>query len=121
MALNSNHTFEEVNEIKCSIVEKNCSPERVLFLQKLLEHNFFTVVVAQSPAPKAAPKPELEVAVEEIAPPKTFTLGVSDLSFNVTNAIFNRELKTPDNKLVTPNYWKQIEPIKNEEGWYWKK
>lgn len=121
MALNSNHTFEEVNEIKCSIVEKNCTPERVNFLQKLLEHNSFTVVVAKSPVPKVTVKPELEEHIAETLPPEKFTIGVTDLSFNVANAIFNRELKTPDNKLVTPNYWKQIDNIKNEEGWYWKK
>ena len=62
MALNPNHTFEDLEDIKCSIVEKNCTPERVDFLKKLLEHNKFEVVVAKSPPPKAAkpapaPKP----------------------------------------------------------------
>ena len=58
MALNPNHAFEELEGVKCSIVEKNCTPERVKFLKELLEFNNFTVVVVKSPPPKAAaPKP----------------------------------------------------------------
>ena len=37
MAINKNHEFEELEGVKCAIVEKNVSPERVVFLKKL--HN----------------------------------------------------------------------------------
>ncbi len=57
MAINQNHLFEELNGIKCSIVEKNASPARVEFLRKILEYNRFMVVVAPSPPPKATPAP----------------------------------------------------------------
>ena len=60
MAINKNHEFEELDGIKCSIVEKNVKPGRVEFLKKLLEYNKFTVVVAPSPPPKAAPAPVMK-------------------------------------------------------------
>ena len=57
MAINKNHEFEELDGIKCGIVEKNVSPERVEFLQQLLDFNGFTVIAVPSPATKAAPTP----------------------------------------------------------------
>ncbi len=143
MALNPNHTFEDLEDIKCSIVEKNCTPERVDFLKKLLEHNKFEVVVAKSPPPKAAkpapaPKPAAPPAdgaepsaaapaapvVEAPAPPPppdTYTVGVTNLTFSPINAIFNRELVAPDGKVVTREYWKQQEVVAKEEEWYWRR
>ena len=53
MAINQNHLFEELNGIKCSIVEKNAAPARVEFLRGILEYNGFTVIVVASPPPKA--------------------------------------------------------------------
>jgi hypothetical protein len=55
MAINKNHEFEELDGVKCAIVEKNVSPVRVEFLKKLLEYNKFKVVVIPSPPPKVAP------------------------------------------------------------------
>jgi len=137
MALNPNHAFEDLGEFKCSIVEKNCSSERVSFLQTLLEHNGLKVVVVKSPPPKAAPAKPVAAAVaaegaetpatppppaEPVATgPETFTVGVTDLWFNPTNAIFNRELKTKDGHIVTPKYWQQKENQSHDEIWYWKK
>ncbi len=115
MAINKNHEFEELDGVKCGIVEKNASAERVAFLKNLLEQNRYTVVVAASPPPKAAPAPkpvEGEAApapVEAPPPPSTFTIGVTDVTFNPTNAIFGRLLKTKNGKVVTLAYWKQEE------------
>lgn len=119
MAINKNHEFEELEGVKCAIVEKNASPERVAFLKNLLEQNRYTVVVVASPPPKAVPpaggtpKPvEGEAApapVEAPPPPSTFTVGVTDVTFNPTNAIFGRLLKTKNGKVVTLAYWKQEE------------
>ena len=58
MAINKNHEFEELGGVKCAIVEKNASKERVAFLKDLLETNNFEVVVVPSPPPKAAPPPK---------------------------------------------------------------
>ena len=129
MAINKNHEFEELDGIKCGIVEKNASPERVAFLKKLLEFNHFTVVFVPSPAPKvaAAPVTKTEEGVETPPPaapppvaPETFTIGVSDYTFNPINAIFGRLLKTPDGHVVTLAYWEQHENVSHDEIPYYE-
>jgi len=57
MAINQNHLFEDLNGIKCAIVEKNVPADRADFLRRILEYNRYTVVVVPSPPPKAAPAP----------------------------------------------------------------
>ena len=150
MGINQNHLFEELNGIKCAIVEKNASPARTEFLRRLLEYNRYTVVVVPSPPPKAAaavpaaggasavpapasaaPAPSeagattgtAVAASGETVPaappppppppapsppsPETFTIGVTDVGFNPTNAVFGRLLKTSDGHIVTLAYWQQ--------------
>ncbi|HKH62113.1 MAG TPA: hypothetical protein VKA49_14830 [Flavitalea sp.] len=110
MPINQNHLFEELNGIKCAIVEKNASKERTEFLKSLLEHNQFTVVVIPSPPGKAPPATgEQTLLVTEPQPEETFTIGVTDVMFNPTNAIFGRLLKTQDGHTVTLAYWRQAE------------
>ncbi|MES2373303.1 MAG: hypothetical protein V4557_12035 [Bacteroidota bacterium] len=123
MAINKNHEFDELDGVKCAIVEKSVLPERVAFLQKLLSFNNYTVVVVASPPPKvAAPAPATataETPAEPVAaaptPPETFTVGVTDVMFNPTNAIFGRLLKTPGGRVVTLAFWKQKETIAHDE------
>ncbi|HEY4064489.1 MAG TPA: hypothetical protein VGM30_21435 [Puia sp.] len=164
MAINQNHLFEELNGIKCAIVEKNASPQRVDFLRRILEYNRFTVVVVPSPPPKAAapapaPKPTPAPAPAVSAPsspaalvassdtaaatppvdppatasiptpappspppapppppaPETFTIGVTDVTFNPTNAIFGRLLKVPGGHIVTLAYWQQKDNTPHDE------
>lgn len=131
MAINKNHEFEELGGVKCAIVEKNASKERVAFLKDLLEHNKFEVVAVPSPPPKAAPaKPAAPVAEGETpvpAPtpeppaPETFTIGVTNLAFNPTNAIFGRLLKTKDGHIVTQLFWYQKEPASHDEVPYYER
>ncbi|MCK6650420.1 MAG: hypothetical protein L6Q66_12255 [Bacteroidia bacterium] len=120
MGLNQNHTFEELGEAKCSIVEKNCNEERCKFLKELLEQNGYKVIIINSPPPKTVQKETEENNVDEKSN-KTFTIGVTDLSFNVIKAIYNRELRTSQGMVVTPEYWKQKNATTNEHNWYWKK
>ena len=132
MAINKNHEFEELDGIKCGIVEKNVYAERADFLKKLLEYNKYTVVIIPSPPPKvaAAPAPK-PVAGQETAPlaitppsvpagPPTFTVGVTDYTFNPVNAIFGRLLHTPDGHVVTLAYWQQKEAMGNDEKPYFE-
>jgi len=97
MPINQNHLCEDLNGIKCSIVEKNVSGERVEFLRKLLEYNRYIIVVVPSP------------------PPETFTVGVTDTMFNPVNAIFGRLLRTPDGHVVTLAYWQQKDRESRDE------
>jgi hypothetical protein len=109
MAINKNHEFEDLDNIKCSIVEKNASTDRVQFLKNLLSFNKYEVVVVASPAPKAVPTPESTPNT-----PSTFTVGVTDLRFNPTNAVFGRSLYTPDGHIVTLAYWNQEDTISDD-------
>jgi hypothetical protein len=125
MAINKNHEFEELDGVKCGIVEKNVAPARVAFLKKLLEQNKFTVVVVPSPPAKAAaPVVKTEegavIAETEIIAPETFTVGVTDYTFNATNAIFGRLLKTKEGQIVTLAYWQQKEKMSNDEVPYFE-
>ena len=133
MAINKNHEFEELNGIKCGIVEKNVAPGRVEFLKNLLQFNGYEVIVVPSPAPNAAlAKPvvapangEIPVIDQPATPPpppapETFTLGVTDITFNPINAIFGRLLRTPDKHVVTLAYWQQKESVSHDETPYFE-
>jgi len=129
MAINKNHEFEELDGVKCGIVEKNVLPERVAFLKRLLEYNHFTVVVVPSPPPKVAAAPAATTATTtEIEPtptpipiaPETFTVGVTDYTFNPINAIFGRLLFAPGGHIVTLAYWRQEENVSHDEIPYYE-
>ena len=126
MALNKNHEFEELDGIKCGIVERNVSPQRVEFLKNLLEYNHYTVVVVPTPPPKvAAPPPPKEGEPVIPAPPvptvpETFTVGVTDYTFNSINALYGRTLKTKNGHIVTPAFWEQKVSISQDDIPYYE-
>lgn len=134
MPINKNHEFDELDGVKCAIVERNVAPERVQFLKSLLEFNGYTVVVVTTPPPKVVapppPKPAVVIPEGETAQPiqteapplppqppapETFIVGVTNVAFNATNAIFGRLLYTPDRHVVTMAYWQQKETIAHDE------
>jgi hypothetical protein len=147
MAINQNHLFDELNGVKCAIVEKNVAPGRVDFLRRILEYNRYTVVVVASPPPKAAaapaapapavtatpasatpasapapvaaaPAPAAAAAAPLPPAPETFTVGVTDVMFNAVNAVFGRLLKMPGGHKVTLAYWQQQENEPSDEKPY---
>lgn len=127
MAINKNHLFEDLEGVKCAIVERGITPERAQFLQELLQHNGYEVVVANDPPPKAKPAPKPKPgeeappsAPEEPPPPTTLTVGVTDVTFNAINAIFGRRLKTPQGHIVTQAYWLEKEDIARDEIPYYE-
>ena len=129
MAINKNHEFEDLDGVKCAVVEKNASQERVDFLKKLLEYNDYSVIVVASPPPKVAAKPAVTTPPAEgtvasppleTPPPSTFTVGVTDVMFNATNAVFGRLLHTPDGHVVTLAYWEQEEKVSHDEIPYYE-
>ena len=132
MAINKNHEFEDLDNIKCAIVEKNANVDRVQFLKNLLTYNKYEVIVVASPAPKSTPAPipaptaEGETAsapapAAEPVTPSTFTVGVTDLRFNPTNAVFGRSLHTPNGHIVTLAYWNQEDSISDDSIPYFEK
>jgi hypothetical protein len=130
MAINKNHEFEDLEGTKCAIVEKNTSAERMQFLKDLLSHNGYQVVVTENLPPKPAPgavaasgtetTTEASTTASEVsasaiaAAPTTYTIGVTDLTFNPTNAVFGRILKTMDGHIVTLAYWKQKAAVSDD-------
>ena len=137
MAINKNHEFEDLDGLKCAIVEKNATKERAAFLKDLLEYNNFKVIVIPSPPPKAAPPPKpvegevpstsadssakvLTAAEATADKPETFTIGVTNVSFNPTNAIFGKLLRTKTGQIVTLPYWYQKETVSHDEVPYYE-
>ena len=126
MAINSNHILEELDGVRCIVVEKNLTPERVAFLKPLLEYNTLKVIVVASPPPKVAapatPVAEGEAAPALVAPaPETYTMGVTNMLFNTVNAVYGRLLITPDGHVVTPAYWHQQEAVSHDEIPYYER
>lgn len=100
----ANHEVKEIGGVRCSVVESGIDKSRLDFLIKLLTFN------------------KLEVRFEEIAPKTegedvTYNLGVADLLFNPTLAVYRRQLRTPDMHKVTADYWDQ-KTLKTEPN-YW--
>ena len=119
MAINKNHEFEELNGIKCAIVEKNASPSRVEFLKSVLIYNGYTVIVISTPPAKQTPA-TAESEAPVIVPEETFTVGVTDVTFSPVNAIFGRLLKAPNGRVVTLAYWNQKEKEPHDEIPYYE-
>jgi hypothetical protein len=104
MALNKGkHVVEEIDGVRCTVVEKGITPERAAFLKKLLELNGLMVKTAE----------EADTA--------TIKLGVTDILFNPIIDVYERRLISPSGKKVTPAYWLQESDKETEaEVNYWK-
>lgn len=120
MAINQNHLFEDIDGIKCAVVEKNADKSRADFLKTILEFNGYKVIIVNSPPPKGAPAPVEGETVEPVLP-TTFTVGVTDVRFNAINAIFGRLLKTKEGSVVTMAYWQQKEEKSDDTVPYFQK
>mgnify|MGYP001171708264 CR=1 FL=1 len=107
MSLNiGKHSVKELNEVRCTIVEKGCTKERADFLKTLLNFNGFDVQIVED-----------KRKTEE--DPITFTIGVTDVVFNHVIWVYQRKLKTEGGHKVTPDYWNQ--KSEKTEPNYWDK
>ncbi len=122
MAINKNHEFEELNGVKCCIVEKAVSMDRVNFIKPLLEGNGYTVVVSgiipKAPAPVPVAEGETPVPPPPPIEPTEFTIGVTDMCYNTINAIFGRFLRTREGKVVTLAYWQQKDELAQDVSYF---
>jgi len=97
MALNKiKPVIEEIEGVRCVVVESGINENRLSFLKKLLEHNGYTVQV-------------------KVAEDNTSTIGVTDLMFNAVLDVYKRRLKSFTDKKVTPAYWLQISDAETED------
>jgi hypothetical protein len=97
MAINPYHIVEEINGIRCSIIEKKVSAERAAFVKSILESS----------------GQEVLTRTEEDA---SVTIGVTNIVFNAVHALYARTLKTADKKVVTPAQWYQKQQT---DQFYW--
>jgi hypothetical protein len=96
------HIVEEIDGVRCSVVETGASSERVEFLKKLLELNGYVVKTSFD-------KDGISLKV-----------GVTDILFNPVVDVYKRNLKTFSGKKVTPAYWLQQSDHETEaEVNYW--
>lgn len=94
MALAGKHQFGAIDESRVTFIEKKIESDRKDFLQTLLKHNGFEVVI----------KEEKRKSEED---PQLYTIGVTDMVFNPTVYIFQRRLRTLEGRIVTQDYWNQ--------------
>lgn len=88
------HKIIEIDGVAHRIIEDGTTREHAEFLKNLLALNRHPSVIQEVPA-----------KVE--GQPSTFTLATPDVTFNPIVKVYNRELRTPDGKHVTPDYWNQ--------------
>jgi len=98
-SIKSKHIVEEVDGVRCTVIETGLSEKRLNFLKEILEFN------------------KLVTKVEKVG--DGFKLGVTDITFNLIIAMYDRSLKLKDGKSVNQEYWlQQTNVIK---PYYWKK
>lgn len=96
MAINTYHIIEEINGVRCSVVEKGISSQRLNFLKNILESSGYKVEISDKDG--------------------VYTIGVTDVVFNPVYGLYSRSLKSMDGKIVTPAIWNQ----KAQTGdYYW--
>jgi len=108
MALNNGkHIVEEIDGVRCTIVEKNLTESRLNFLKNIMHINGYETKV-------------LELPKAEGSAEKTYTLGVTNLLFNPVIDVYERRLKSETGHIITPAYWLQKSSAETEaEVNYW--
>ena len=105
MGLSGKHSFGSIGETRVTFVEKGVDENRRDFLSKLLEHNGLEVIIEED-------KKKTE---EE---PQLYTVAVTDMVFNPTVHVFERRLRTFDNRIVNQEYW--LQQSDDTKPQYWK-
>jgi hypothetical protein len=95
------HIVEELNSVRCTLIEKDVDANRADFLKNLLLFNGYEVQVAGTDG--------------------KFAVGVTDLVFNPLIAVYQQKLKTPDGKRVSPAYWRQYTTQASSLYWEFKR
>ncbi|MCB0728037.1 MAG: hypothetical protein R3A12_01665 [Ignavibacteria bacterium] len=130
------HIVKEIEGTRCTVLESGIPEERMEFLKHLMELNGYEVRVEKDPpkVQKAIPKevpivepgaesnsekndlPKEEIKEEPL--PDTYTIGVTQISFNPVIVVYQRMLRNKKGQIVTPQYYNQ--ETDDSRGWYWK-
>jgi len=99
--IKTKHIVEEVDGVRCTVVETGLNQKRLNFLKDILEFNKFVTKIEKEANSQDA-----------------YKLGVTDISFNLIIAIYDRSLKLKDGKSVNQEYWLQQKT--ETKPYYWK-
>lgn len=99
------HIIKVIEGVRCTVVESGIPEARMQFIKSILEHNGYDVKIEKEPK-------------KDETLPDTYITGVTDIVFNPVIAVYERKLKTLNNQVLTPHYWKQL--TDETKGWYWK-
>ncbi len=97
------HIIKEIDGINYRVIEAGIGKERAEFLQALLKHNGIETRLEADPVAGGSPP--------------AYTLLTPDVTFNPVVKVYNRELRTPDGRRVTPDYWNQLTTETNPNYW----
>jgi len=92
--LKGKHQVGEINGVRCTIIETGIDEDRANFLKELLTFNGYEV------------KLEKEKAKDGTLL-NTLFIGITDLIFNPTIAVYERKLFRKDGFNINPAYWNQ--------------
>lgn len=101
------HIVEEIDGVRCTIIEKNITIDRKDFLKDLLEFNNYEVLVREEVSPDDGEK--------------LYSLGVTDIIFNPVIAIYEKGIKNRAGYFVTPAFWNQYTDKINYQYWRFTK
>ncbi|MCF8372962.1 MAG: hypothetical protein K9H64_15175 [Bacteroidales bacterium] len=93
------HIVQEIDGVLCTVVESGINSDRLTFLKELLEFNQFEVKVVEVPG--------------EEGHATTYTIGVTDLVFNPVIAVYEKSLKHPNGRKVSPASWDQEKEVEH--------
>jgi len=99
------HIVEEIQGVRCTLVENGADKNRADFLKRLLEYNKLEVLMEEEPKKEEGAQP-------------TYRVGVTDILFNPVLAVYEHLLYTPEGIKVSPAYWNQWK-VKQDVP-YWK-
>ena len=101
------HIIQEIEGVRCSVVETGAGKQRMEFLKEILTLNKYDVKIA------AEVKKEGETA-------DSYIVGVTDFLFNPVIEVYKRRLLSKTGHKITPAYWLQISSEETEaEVTYW--
>jgi len=101
------HIIQEIEGVRCSVVETVAGKQRMEFLKEILTLN----------------KYEVKIALEEKKEGETadaYIVGVTDFLFNPVIEVYKRRLLSKTGHKITPAYWLQTSDAETEaEVTYW--
>jgi hypothetical protein len=97
------HITREIEGVNYRVIETHITQERAAFLQNLLKVNGVPTRLEADPPVEGKPV--------------TYTLLTPEVTCNPVVKVYNRELRTPDGRRITPDYWNQVTTETNPNYW----